>query len=115
MKIEDIVFVAAMGPPGGGRSALTARFQRHFNFLTYTNLGRDSMSMIFDKIVRAFIGRFSDEVGSAIAQIVESSQNLFENVANTLRPTPSKSHYTFNMRDISKVMQGVCSADQKTT
>jgi dynein heavy chain len=104
MKIEDIVFVAAMGPPGGGRSALTARFQRHFNFLTYTNLGRDSMSMIFDKIVRAFIGRFSDEVGSAIAQIVESSQNLFENVANTLRPTPSKSHYTFNMRDISKVM-----------
>lgn len=73
------------------------------------------MSMIFEKILRAFIGRFSDEVGSAIEQIVESSQNLFENVANTLKPTPAKSHYTFNMRDISKVMQGCCSADSKTT
>lgn len=115
MKIEDIVFIAAMGPPGGGRSALTARFQRHFNFLVYTNLGRDSMSMIFEKILRAFIGRFSEDVGQSIEQIVESSQNLFENVSSTLKPTPSKSHYTFNMRDISKVIQGCCSADQKTT
>jgi dynein heavy chain len=35
MRIEDIVFVAAMGPPGGGRSPLTNRMQRHFNYLTY--------------------------------------------------------------------------------
>ena len=73
------------------------------------------MSMIFEKILRAFIGRFSDAVGQAIEQIVESSQNVFENVAETLKPTPSKSHYTFNMRDISKVMQGVCSADSKSS
>jgi len=25
MRIEDIIFVAAMGPPGGGRSAITNR------------------------------------------------------------------------------------------
>lgn len=73
MRIEDIVFVAAMGPPGGGRSAITNRMQRHFNFLTYSNLGKDSITMIFAKILRAFIGRFSDEVGAAVAQIVESS------------------------------------------
>jgi dynein heavy chain len=115
MKIEDIVFVAAMGPPGGGRSAITNRMQRHFNYLTYTNLGRDSMSMIFSKILKAFIGRYSDNIAAAIDQIVESSQNVFENVADTLKPTPSKSHYTFNMRDISKVVQGCCSADQKQT
>jgi dynein heavy chain len=46
-KIEDIIFVSAMGPPGGGRSSLTQRLQRHYNFLTYTNLGSDSISMIF--------------------------------------------------------------------
>jgi len=47
--------------------------------------------------------------------MVESTQSIFRNVAATLRPTPSKSHYTFNMRDISKVFQGVCAADQKET
>jgi len=60
MKIEDIIFVAAMGPPGGGRSNITQRMQRHFNFLTYTNLGSDSITMIFAKILRAFCGHFSE-------------------------------------------------------
>ena len=37
-KIEDIIFIAAMGPPGGGRSVITQRLQRHFNIMTYTDL-----------------------------------------------------------------------------
>lgn len=32
-----------------------------------------------------------------------------------LLPTPSKSHYTFNMRDIWKVFQGICSGHPKYT
>jgi dynein heavy chain len=60
MKIEDIIFVAAMGPPGGGRSALTKRLERHFNIITYTNLGKESITMIFSKILYAFLGGFSE-------------------------------------------------------
>ena len=114
-KMEDIILVSAMGPPGGGRSSLSQRMQRHYNFLTYANLGRDSVQMIFNKILKAFVGHFSDPVGGAVNDLVISTINIFDNVAARLRPTPSKSHYTFNLRDISKVMQGVCSADAKET
>lgn len=62
MKIEDIIFVCAMGPPGGGRSPITQRFERHFNIITYTNLGKESITMIFSKIVVAFLSSFSEQI-----------------------------------------------------
>jgi dynein heavy chain len=37
----------------------------------------------------------------------------FDFVKRELLPTPSKSHYTFNLRDIWKVVQGICSANPK--
>ena len=39
---------------------------------------------------------------------------IYQTVMNKLKPTPNKSHYTFNLRDISKIFQGVCSADKTT-
>ena len=40
---------------------------------------------------------------------------VYETVKAELLPTPSKSHYTFNLRDLSKVFQGICSASPKFT
>jgi len=54
-KIEDIIFMSAMGPPGGGRSEITQRLQRHFNIITYTDLSEDSIYTIFFTIVSAFL------------------------------------------------------------
>ncbi len=33
--------------------------------------------------------------------------SLYNSIADTFLPTPAKSHYVFNMRDISKVTQGI--------
>ena len=40
-KIIDIVFIASLGPPGGGRQDMTARFVRPFNVV-----GADSASSL---------------------------------------------------------------------
>ena len=113
-KIEDIVFVSAMGPPGGGRSVITPRLQRHFNVLTYTDLQSESILTIFTSIINAFLYSFTAEIKAAITPVVESTLRVYEEVLNgPLKPTPNKSHYTFNLRDISRIAQGVCLADRR--
>jgi dynein heavy chain len=103
MKIEDIIFICAMGPPGGGRSPITKRLERHFNIITYTNLGKESITMIFSQSVKAFLGSFSEQIASCLDALVESTQKVYNAVATNLKPTPNKSHYTFNLRDMSKI------------
>ena len=115
MRIEDIIFVAAMGPPGGGRSAITQRLQRHFNFMTYTELSFDTIRSIFSTLMVAFLASFSEAIRTVIPQLVEMSLQVYDNVINgPLKPTPNKSHYTFNLRDLSKVFGGMCNVYQKS-
>ena len=92
-----------MGPPGGGRSFITPRLLRHYNIITYTNLGTESIEMIFSTILTKFLGNFESDVSTQITKLVEATQMVYKNVELQLKPTPIKSHYTFNLRDISKI------------
>jgi len=38
---------------------------------------------------------------------------LYDAMCAEMLPTPSKSHYTFNLRDVSKVVQGVLQVRSK--
>ena len=71
MVIEDIIFVCAMGPPGGGRSPITKRIERHFNIITYSNLDKASVTMIFGSIIKAFLGGFSEAISNSLDKIIE--------------------------------------------
>ena len=107
MKIVDLVFVACMGPPGGGRAYITNRYMRHFNIVTYTELKDDSISLIYVTILNDFLAHdFSADLQAMAGATVSATIELYNSIARELLPTPEKSHYTFNLRDISKVIQG---------
>ncbi|XP_043259684.1 dynein axonemal heavy chain 1-like [Colletes gigas] len=111
-QIEDVNFVGAMGPPGGGRNPVTARLLRHFHFVAFPEMEDDAKKHIFGTILNSWLSAtkgFADMLNT----FVDTTLNLFTTICNELLPTPDKSHYTFNLRDLSKVFQGMLMMDPK--
>ena len=114
MEIVDISFICAMGHPGGGRNPVTGRFIRHFNLMNFVEMDHNSLDLIFSTILGGFLNKFPSEITSLTSSLVNASIAIYDTIRKELLPTPNKSHYTFNLRDLSKVITGVLSADIKT-
>jgi dynein heavy chain len=56
---------------------------------------------------------FDPNVQEIASGIVKSTIDVYNIILEELRPTPAKPHYTFNMRDVSKVFQGLLMTDRR--
>ncbi|RHY37518.1 hypothetical protein DYB25_000117 [Aphanomyces astaci] len=106
---EDLQYVGAMGHPGGGRNDIPNRLKRQF-FLF--NLVLPSLTSIDDIYGQMLAGRFTPDTYTkeAIAmsgKLTRATIDLWNFMKAKLLPTPAKFHYIFNMRELSRVFQGV--------
>ncbi|RLN73379.1 hypothetical protein BBJ28_00011412 [Nothophytophthora sp. Chile5] len=113
-EVADSVLVAVGGLPGGGRHTLCPRFVRQFAAVfCLPSCDESAMRTIFHAILSSHIagckerGVFAKNVKDAILQTADATCELYEAVVQGLLPTPSKCHYMFNLRDVTKLMQGI--------
>ena len=79
-KIIDIVFIASLGPPGGGRQDMTARFVRPFNVVGLAEMSDASKAGIFETILGDFLSGFTPEISSLCSGLVQSTIDTFNDV-----------------------------------
>jgi dynein heavy chain, axonemal len=115
-RLVDIQFIVAMGPPGGGRTQITKRYVRHFNVINFNTFSDESLARVFGTIIdwKFSLGSVSSAIKQVGPSVVNATIDVYNNIAKNLLPTPAKSHYTFNLRDLSKVFQGILQYDFNT-
>uniref|UniRef100_K7FYG4 Dynein axonemal heavy chain 6 n=1 Tax=Pelodiscus sinensis TaxID=13735 RepID=K7FYG4_PELSI len=110
-EIQGVTIASACAPPGGGRNPVTPRFIRHFAMLCLPTPSEHSLKQIFQAILKGFLAEFSPAVKQTATCIVDAAVEIYERMSIDLLPTPAKSHYVFNLRDLSKCVQGILQCD----
>lgn len=67
------------------------------------------MRSIFEAILREFLStaHFPESVRKLSSMAVAATVDLYTQITQHLLPIPAKFHYTFNLRDVAKVFQGI--------
>jgi dynein heavy chain, axonemal len=106
--IKDLQYIGAMGPPGGGRNPVDTRFIALFNVFNLSPPNLTVLNNIYNTIVTTRFKQFHDDVKVAASKITACTLSLYQFILEKMPPTPSKFHYIFNLRDLSRIYEGLC-------
>lgn len=105
--VQNTLLMGGMGPPGGGRTVISPRTQSRFAVINLTFPPEVTITRIFGTMLKQKLQDFLPELVGLWKPITAASIDLYNAVIVKMLPTPDKMHYLFNLRDISKVFQGM--------
>ncbi|KAG6451921.1 hypothetical protein O3G_MSEX007393 [Manduca sexta] len=114
-NVKDMVMCAAAGPPGGARSPLPTRLLSCFHAFFLPAPAQAQLVRIFGTMLQQHLYDFDEETKGVGKVVLTATIDMFNNIVAKLLPTPSKMHYLFNLRDISKIFQGLLRSNKDYT
>ncbi len=75
-----------------------------------------NLKKIYGSILKGFFNayNFNESVKKIADGLVASTLDFYRTIRSELLPIPSKFHYLFNLRDISKIFQGMLQSSVDT-
>ena len=86
--------------------------QACFSIINVTAPNDAQLKRIFGTLLNFKLTDFDDAIKPLGDQITQGTIEIYRAVSRELLPTPAKSHYLFNTRDLAKIIQGVMQASK---
>jgi len=112
--VRDLLYSAAMAPPGGGRNSVDPRLLSLFNVFSFTAPSRTNLMKIYSQILGSHLESFPNSIQEVNSKITEMTLNLYGQLGVNFKRTPTKFHYVFNLRDLSRVYEGLLQSTPDT-
>jgi dynein heavy chain len=109
-SIESLRYLGAMAHPGGGKNDIPSRLKSKFFIFNMVLPSETSVDNIYGQILRAKYNTKNgakEGVCSLVGRVTKATINLWNQVKGKMLPTPSRFHYIFNMRDLSRIFQQI--------
>jgi dynein heavy chain len=111
IEIANTSILALAAPPEGGRHRMTTRFTRHFEVICLPEPDNKNLIGVFSFILGHFMKQGVNSINKIIAQsleqVVDCTITIYKKIKTEKLPIPSKFHYNFNLRDVSKIIYGL--------
>ena len=118
-EVRGVDYVAAMDLPGGGKNDIPNRLKRHFFMLTVVTPSPSSVAAIYGILLQSRFDAkefkyLGGEFPGFVARMPPTTMALFKWLREKMLPSPTKFHYTFTLKDLSRLFQGILRTPKST-
>jgi len=101
--------------PKSGSFNINPRLQRWFTVISTLTPETDILKKIYGSILDAHLRGFGVEISKYSEKFVSITCDLFNKILNNTQfaPTALKFHYLFNLREISRIFEGLLLSEAK--
>ncbi|OXB70735.1 UNVERIFIED_CONTAM: hypothetical protein H355_007866 [Colinus virginianus] len=113
-QLRCFQLLAAIGSPERGTISLSQRFLRHFNMVYLVALCHDSLTVIYQTLLKLRFDASPPELQRLVGKITRFLVDFHERICANIISTPSRPHYVFSLRDLTRVTLGLCASSDES-